>query len=714
MYFATAEKRHDSFFEQWSSRVVGLDCSTSFLYFTSVPKQGLIGSMFTTPKPELPVTLPLSESVDDISDHNNSTTLPPSAAGNATARAPASPATPDPPSPPQAEVPIFNPRLVWKKAKVVSIVPIAREEWFSDYGRESFYVLQLSCESIQSAHFPPYPNLKLLCSSSGLGNTYGREEVLTNPQHLYDPYLQKDIYEGIRDLFAIIRREREMNEIRMQLSTRNESGTFSESTSRADSERISNSPRARSLGVTPLSEEPKIQWPRGSYLLQLRFSSEFEYWRFFYVTSFMLGMNGKFRRPFCGFPPYDPRNKIAYVPFPVCLWRRMKWLSRYHYPYIYIYGSLMGLMGSQKKLGALSPKSYFSVTHDYVIVLNAMGEEAQWVSLNFVHTMFYNADCKAPYFVLLSDENKPDVIFEARINEDINYWKEESVDTGGEPASQKEKQALAHLYCRFQVRRLAFILHRSCFGTVETRRVIRIEETDIPSVEKWTQWKLSREAVITSEAADTPVVPPPLEGLGILDTAIRRKDYPPLPRARTSFRDVWNRFGSSVSQLNQNQVHSSLESVAVPLYETNVNTAPLTPRQFNIARNLLERESEEDGGIVGIAIDSVEEVETILDSRQTARRASGTAHEWLPAYTQAPTLAYYDDMDDLDLLESPRDALRGGDRLTPVSSDGVSLSRVRYFRENPTENDSSSDGELYSTGNSRYLKPTERIRPAPK
>lgn len=187
-----------------------------------------------------------------------------------------------------------------------------------------------------------------------------------------------------------------------------------------------------SLQTTDLTKPHPI--PEVNSFLVFSFPCEWEYWRFFYITSLVLGLEGRQHRPHFGLPPYDPRNGIGLCPLSPQIWCKLKWLRGYHYPYIFVHGNLMGLKKLNKSGGndvqsinsscrnsiATRDKKilevavancYLSVTHDDIFVFNVRGKPEQWISLKYIHTVLYNSFCSAPFIVFLSDEHKPDIIF---------------------------------------------------------------------------------------------------------------------------------------------------------------------------------------------------------------------------------------------------------------------------------------------------------------
>lgn len=174
--------------------------------------------------------------------------------------------------------------------------------------------------------------------------------------------------------------------------------------------------------------------PEVEACLTFSFSCEWEYWRFYYATSLILGIESKQHRPYYGLPPYDPRNGIGLSPYPPPLWCKLKWLRGMHYPYLFVHGNLMGWKAENDDRGSSFSRStslsassnppestktltvavahcYLSVTHDHVVVFNRDGKETQWVELKYVHTVQYSKSYCAPFIVFLTDMHQPDIIF---------------------------------------------------------------------------------------------------------------------------------------------------------------------------------------------------------------------------------------------------------------------------------------------------------------
>lgn len=694
------------------------------------------------------------------------------------------------------------------------------------------------------------------------------------------------------------------------------------------------------------------------------FYSEWEYWRFYYVTSLILGVESRQRRPYYGLPPYDPRNGIGLSPFPPPVWCKLKWLRGFHYPYIFVHGNLMGWKrenpdrgssatfrssfsapthssSTTKTLEVAISQCYLSVTHDLIMVFNSKGKAAQWVELKYVHTVYYNKSCFAPFIVFLTDEHQPDIIFvptpppegtflgkerENRLSmmamqrgrnpsissserrgdygrnersgvalpnagtfssrnvsmqspsEDVSnvhphsgvsihdgdvssscptiqgtqYHAIESslsrnqsfgssslspacafltplrrADNAESPplfyaldGGESSTTALRSLsttgtiteesdenisskfsYSRWNVGRLAHIIRKSCFGTIEARRVVVVKEVDDSSIDMWVKRRKLEESSssdsslhflvedISLHDEDLPhhydpashihSMPPsaslsssvtavmpvdrgrasghrisstaatiPHGGIKQLDLTLapyREEPFSHFPMVKHSMRDAWSLFHHSLSAIQESRDRAPLESssevlrasftayprggnstgsvvsttegaIAVPLYDTLANSevAPLTPGQVDFARSLLEREAARGDTIVGVAMESLADLDALEEARRSMAwrgALSGSMPDTNPHRGSLPSMEITPEIRTSLELESQaslpfshyqQDSLAVSTNplhhgFQHYLSNSMTRSRIRYFRESRSRDTILEGGETLDT-----------------
>lgn len=93
-----------------------------------------------------------------------------------------------------------------------------------------------------------------------------------------------------------------------------------------------------------------------SVILTIRFLSEYEYIRFLYCSTSVLGQDKLTVKPYCGFPPFDPRNDLALNPLPPEAWHFFRTMEN-DMMYLFMHGSVVGTSGptpSVPSTGSLS------------------------------------------------------------------------------------------------------------------------------------------------------------------------------------------------------------------------------------------------------------------------------------------------------------------------------------------------------------------------
>eukprot|EP00796_Vickermania_ingenoplastis_P009702 gene9702-6799_t len=583
MYFTIAEKKHGSLFTQWSSRLVVVDCKTSILYYTAASN----GEMEDRP---------FSETLRETPPNDGATFS-------------------------SCEMLARSKRKErWKAAELLYVIPIARDkDWGSD--RQSLLTIDICAKTVQKGQrsvTPPLRN-KLLCPSTGPARDYSRLSE-DHDEYIDDPFFQKELYENIRDLMVAMRRQHQLEEARRERDAQN-----SRPQSRSTSQGAVTDGRERFPSVSPHRSRSPAGRSEYNTVITLRFSCEYEYWRFFYVTSSLLGYRGLQRRPYFGFPPYDPRNRVSFAPFPVTFWYRMNWLNGVHHAYAHVFGDLIGTKKKPEKPCVMIESCILSITYDYVFIVNSKGKVAQWVPLNRVHTMYCNSQCHHPYIIFLSDADYPDVIFISRPEAGRRFISDTAETTENTSVNVNEPDATM---CGFQIRRVTYIVRKTCFGSTEPRRVISIRESNLPSVTQWMEWwkanhtdSMTRTLTPAVSPTGTPssrasLAPESVTHTLDLKLGYKRPHYASFPLRRQPLQRTWATLGRTLSEFD----YFTIENSAVPLYENCTNTAPLTVEQLELAEELLVPEAEAGEGVVGLSLDNLREVHRCESQRRNSVR----------------------------------------------------------------------------------------------
>lgn len=100
-----------------------------------------------------------------------------------------------------------------------------------------------------------------------------------------------------------------------------------------------------------------IQGKKDPYMpdvvMLIRFLSEYDYIRFLYCATSVLGQDKLTVKPYCGFPPFDPRNDLALNPLPPESWHFFRAMEN-DMMYLFMHGSVVGTFGPTPTPAALS------------------------------------------------------------------------------------------------------------------------------------------------------------------------------------------------------------------------------------------------------------------------------------------------------------------------------------------------------------------------
>lgn len=84
----------------------------------------------------------------------------------------------------------------------------------------------------------------------------------------------------------------------------------------------------------------------------LQFLSEYEYIRFLYCAALVLAQDKLTAKPYCGFPPFDPRNDLGLNPLPPEVWNFFRAMEN-EMMLLFVHGSVVGTLGPTPTLPAM-------------------------------------------------------------------------------------------------------------------------------------------------------------------------------------------------------------------------------------------------------------------------------------------------------------------------------------------------------------------------
>eukprot|EP00796_Vickermania_ingenoplastis_P001665 gene1666-1031_t len=328
----------------------------------------------------------------------------------------------------------------WRhKLKLEAVSPMARKQEVTVIEREALRIDLRGVARVMALGETPAPG-PLLCYGTGL--TGGEERCdPQNPEFIHDRYMQLELYRSLSEQFSMLEfgRQNALARGTSRDAFRSLQGTITSPRGR----------RARERGGDSGTVEPQIE-------LSFRFRTEYEYHRFLYVVNTVLGYDKLTIRPYCGFPPYDPRNQLALAPLPVTAWCSL-WRMDTEMVYIMVNGYLIGTDGpvpeTEKRPALIKMEQvYLCMAYDSVMVLKKNGMMPMWARWENVE--------KFPVCRLLTaGDDRPDIIFVP-------------TDVGGK----------ASAFCAMtEIDRIRHITHDCCFRSIEARRVIDMKEAVEPT-----------------------------------------------------------------------------------------------------------------------------------------------------------------------------------------------------------------------------------------
>lgn len=541
MYFVYAEKQGNVFFEGWRTRQIAFDTMRRYLYYSS----GDLSPAQIAPPNALPESSPSTGSSHrEVSSQHGTANIRETGFSS------------QPPSPRRPQIfppPLTQPsspkEVIWKrKMKVDMIVLVAKEHTFSlddpHLKENDFFQLEVHghTRSIQTGETPsPGP---LLCPSTGLAG-YPSRYACDNREFIKDRYFLRELYEALRDQFVGLRMERELLASQGHVTD----------------------PRFEKLQTIQSPRTKNELLAKGSRIkIIIRMRNEYELMRFWYVVQFVLGLDKLGTRPYRGLPPYDPRNGIVFAQIPMCVWHTFKSLDK-AVIYLFQRGDLVG-RSSQGELTVFLTGAFLCLTHDTILVLRDSGSIPRWMRLHDVRDFHYNASCARPFVTFLSDCGAPDIVFLPS-------------------APLYGPQAIRQYNPMVETLRIRNVVRDTCFASVDIRRVIRISETQAPTVEAFV------EALERENGRDLNF-DPALNYTGAISC--------PLPTEQLA--NVWH----EVQALFETRDPVALSQAAIPLYTNNTNDASLTSEHLLTVSRRLNRQRQSRDDVVGMPYDEARHV----------------------------------------------------------------------------------------------------------
>jgi hypothetical protein len=596
MFYSYADKQGEGFFGSWQLRQIAFDTMRRYLYYSEPTKDAV----------------PIAHT-----DANTATMTSGTVAittTTSTSLQPSNPAERESATAVAAESICSPSRLVWKKKmKVTAVVPVATSANFVHRtGNErDLYQLEIKGESrhLATGEYPPAG--PLLCPSAGLSTMERARCNASNEAYIRDPFFLKELFDALRDQFDEMARAR----VLAAASAATEEGGGTDANNNNSS---SNSPHgggegganAVNFGVQTLISPRRQKTEAGMsdalttaavvpMRVILRCRDEREFRRLWYLLQTVLGYDKLIVRPYRGLPPYDPRNGVAFAHIPMAVWHTFKALDKAVF-YTFMRGNFYALgrssgdapptasNGSRSQLAAL-PKlkrvldvAYLCITHDSVLCMRESGNIPRWLRLAEVQEFHWDVVAKSgatknasPFCVFLSDAPIPDLFFEPT-------------------APAYGADSIASYDPLVDVRRIAHVIHDTCFASFSIRRVIRIKEVADTSME----------AYVARTVREGTRLPALQTGSGINSTLSC-----PLPKEQLAV--VWQQVQSELLERG-----NMANRAAIPIYRTNARDVELSEDQLSAVERELEDERERGDDVVGMPLER---------ARQLERRRRGSA-----------------------------------------------------------------------------------------
>ncbi|KAG5471475.1 hypothetical protein LSCM1_01566 [Leishmania martiniquensis] len=603
MFYSYAEKQGSGLFGSWQTRQVAFDTLRRYIYysepvqceFPAVPSHTPEAASIT---PILPTTEDRSSSADTAGQSARTGVFTPSDASVMyTVREVAVPPT----------------SLAWRrKVKVTGVLPLATRPEFNPnrcIDERDLYQLEILGESRPMARGETPPAGPLLCPAAGLSPLERSRCHWGNDAYIRDPFFLKELFDSLRDQFEDLAKERARAAAAAAVD-RGEGAVGLIGSSLVDA------------GVQTLVSPrgPKGEPLHGGALVPVRvvFRSrdEREFRRLWYVLQTVLGYDKLIVRPYRGLPPYDPRNGLAFAHIPMSVWHTFQSLDKAVF-YTFMRGNVYVLVEASSdgaptdaaascasssssccagmpKLKCILEKAYLCTTHDSVLCMRETGNIPRWLRLAEVQEFHWGLAARdaatsalAPFCVFVSDAPIPDLFFEPL-----------------PPAHGTD--AIAAYTPQVDVRRLACVIHDSCFASLSTRRVIRMREVQDASMESYV-------ARTMQEGQRRPTLQ---RGGGYNSTLSC-----PLPKEQLAA--VWQQVQAELLERG-----NMANRAAIPIYATNARDVELSEDQLSTVERELDEKRERRDDIVGMPLELARQL--VRQGRQAAvsvPRANRSRHQ---------------------------------------------------------------------------------------
>ncbi|GET91260.1 hypothetical protein, unknown function [Leishmania tarentolae] len=574
MFYTLAEKQGSGFFGTWQMRQVAFDTLRRYLYYSEeVDKELPVVHSHTAETANANAITPDTRSSSNVGAQPVHTAHATPSSGSVECSV--------------SEVAVPPESFTWRrKVKVTGVVPLATMPDFSaDRGisERDFYQLEIKGESRPMVRGETPPAGPLLCPAAGLSQAERSRCNWKNDAYIRDPFFLKELFDSLRDQFECLGAERAR-------------------AAAAAAESGHSAPVLTSSSVVGVGVQTIVS-PRGSkgellhqgavvpVRLLFRSRDERDFRRFWYVLQSVLGYDKLIVRPYRGLPPYDPRNGVAFAHIPMSVWHTFQSLDKAVF-YTFLRGNVYTLAETSSAAGASSAAAledssrsvrfsntptlkrilhgaYLCITHDSVLCMRDTGNIPRWLRLAEVQEFHWDLVARdatgrmlAPFCVFISDKPIPDLFFEPL-----------------PPAHGME--AIAAYTPLVDVRRLACVIHDSCFASLSTRRVIRMTEVQDASMESYV-------ARTIQEGQRRPTLE---RGLGYNSTLSC-----PLPKEQLA--TVWQQVQAELLERG-----NMANRAAIPIYPSNAKDVELSEDQLSAVERALDDDRERRDDIVGMPLE---------------------------------------------------------------------------------------------------------------
>ncbi|KAK7201520.1 hypothetical protein NESM_000215900 [Novymonas esmeraldas] len=718
MFYTYAEKQGNGFFGGWQTRQVAFDTLRRYLYYSEPVKSAFSIGPETAPPAtrtvapaHVPSTVGASRTVSVAAGAPPpATTAPVPSAGAAGG---------------VSEVAVSPSTVVWRtKVKVSAVVPLATLPDFHPHRCASecdLYQLEIQGESRPMVRGETPPAGPLLCPAADLSQLERSRCTEGNDAYIADPFFLKELFDSLRDQFEGLTQERLRVAAASSAAEDGASGGGDGGASVGAGVQTLVSPRGA-------KGERLLQGTPAPVRLTLRSRDEREFRRLWYVLQLVLGYDKLIVRPYRGLPPYDPRNGVAFAHIPMSVWHTFQSLDKAVF-YTFTRGNVYALEEREEgeapssslppaapqqpalsspaasvsspstaagasrlpsrvgdgervpRLKLILAGAYLCITHDSVLCMRETGSIPRWLRLAEVQEFHWSmaahdgvTGAPSPFCVFLSDPPIPDLFFEPL-----------------PPATGTD--AIAAHSPLVDVRRLAHVIHDSCFASLSTRRVIRMKEVSDASMEEYV-------ARAVRERQRRPTVQ---RGAGYNTTLSC-----PLPKEQLAV--VWQQVQAELLERG-----NMASRAAIPIYASNARDVELSEDQLSTVERELDEERERRDDIVGMPLERAR----LLERRERAEVTAAVAQRSRPrtrhrdaatgvgrdVAASAATLVLPLTM---ELLQTPQIQGRFAAETAHGSTEPLDNRHATARQHSTANSDSGSESTVLASEYSSYLVPGAR------